>query len=92
MLCLHLSTLLFFATNLSAQKGIAVAGGNITSINGSVSYSVGQVFYMINETTNTIYSSTKNQMIIRFNGGYSFFTSGDLSTRTTLEHNLNHEV
>ena len=42
-------TVFIFQTKLNAQKTIPASGGDATSTSGSVSYSVGQVFY----TTNT---------------------------------------
>jgi len=50
---LSIAVLLFFGlSNLQAQEVIPAAGGEANGSNGSVSYTVGQVFYTTNAGTN----------------------------------------
>jgi hypothetical protein len=46
-----LFVVILFSTGIYAQTGIITTGGNATSSSGSVSYSIGQVFYLTHEST-----------------------------------------
>lgn len=55
--------------NLSAQEGTDAAGGNATGVNGSVSYSIGQIDYISSTGTNGNVNQGLQQP-------YEFFTMG----------------
>jgi hypothetical protein len=44
--------LFLFAVNISAQNAIITSGGNASGAGGSLSYTIGQIFYKVNVGTN----------------------------------------
>jgi hypothetical protein len=70
---------------LNAQTGIAAGGGNATGSGGSVSYSIGQVFYMMNTgTTGSVLQGVQqpweisqtlyNSQTLTFSTGWNLFS------------------
>jgi hypothetical protein len=81
---------------LNAQTGIPAAGGNATGTGGSVSFSVGQVFYVMNTGTTgsvlqgvqqpwEISQSEGKTQLLTFSGGWNLFSFNTLPFNTDMK-------
>jgi hypothetical protein len=66
-----LLTFIFFLSTVSAQESINATGGNASGSGGSVSYSIGQVFYQTHTGTNgTVTQGVQQAYIISNETGF----------------------